>query len=342
MSTPSTLAGLNVIATQAANTVPIPLPGREYIFRDSSDLLLYTKLSTGQILPVGTPPALDVKVKVTTNDSTPNFLQPKLVAGSNMGIVLNNPGGNETLTLNSTGEANTSSNVGTGAGLANAKVGVNLPFKSLKAGTNITLTPSATEILIDAAGGGGRFALGAGANSAQQIGTSSLATGSGSLATGIDSRATRPSEYAQSDNHNVGVQSGVRQFTRTVYTAEASGLGSVTLTNSAGNAYVLQNLLTCAVAFKITIVGTRTGPGPDGSVGAYFYEGAIQRFAAVTSFVQVPVLTNQFRVGEAVNVPWPVALVANSATNALEVQCGAFINQTVYWVATLEATELNL
>ena len=53
------------------------------------------------------------------------------------------------------GEANTSSNAGTGDGLAMPKVGVDLPFKSLKAGTGVTLTPSATEILIDATGGGG-------------------------------------------------------------------------------------------------------------------------------------------------------------------------------------------
>jgi len=46
-----------------------------------------------------------------------------------------------------------SSNVGTGDGLALARVLDDLPFKSLKAGTNITLTPSATEILLEATGG---------------------------------------------------------------------------------------------------------------------------------------------------------------------------------------------
>ena len=53
------------------------------------------------------------------------------------------------------GESNTSSNSGAGAGLVLAKSGVDLPFRSIVAGTNITLTPSATELLIDAAGGGG-------------------------------------------------------------------------------------------------------------------------------------------------------------------------------------------
>lgn len=52
------------------------------------------------------------------------------------------------------GEINTASNLGAGAGVFAQKVGVDLQFKSLVAGTNITLTPSATEILIDASGGG--------------------------------------------------------------------------------------------------------------------------------------------------------------------------------------------
>ena len=51
------------------------------------------------------------------------------------------------------GEANTSSNVGAGEGLALPKVGVDLPFKSLTAGVNITLTATADEIEIAAAGG---------------------------------------------------------------------------------------------------------------------------------------------------------------------------------------------
>lgn len=46
-------------------------------------------------------------------------------------------------------------NLGTGDGVFSGAVGTNLQFKSLVAGTNITLTPSATEILIDATGGGG-------------------------------------------------------------------------------------------------------------------------------------------------------------------------------------------
>lgn len=52
-----------------------------------------------------------------------------------------------------TGEDNTASNLGGGAGIFNAKVGVDLQFKSLTAGSNITITPSGTEIEIQAAAG---------------------------------------------------------------------------------------------------------------------------------------------------------------------------------------------
>ena len=81
-----------------------------------------------------------------------------------MGIFDRNPEGGGLISAISTvaevvagggggGETNTASNLGGGSGIFNAKVGVDLQFKSLVAGTNITLTPSATEILIDAAGG---------------------------------------------------------------------------------------------------------------------------------------------------------------------------------------------
>lgn len=62
------------------------------------------------------------------------------------------------------GEVNTASNVGTGDGVFKQKTGVDLEFKSLSAGTNITLTSSADEIQIDAAGGGE-------SNTASNVGT---------------------------------------------------------------------------------------------------------------------------------------------------------------------------
>lgn len=62
------------------------------------------------------------------------------------------------------GEINTASNVGAGEEVFKQKAGVDLEFKTLVAGTNITLTPSANEILIDAAGGSGE------ANTASNLG----------------------------------------------------------------------------------------------------------------------------------------------------------------------------
>ena len=45
----------------------------------------------------------DDKVKVSANDTTPDFLDAKLVAGTNITLVENNDGGNETLTINASG-----------------------------------------------------------------------------------------------------------------------------------------------------------------------------------------------------------------------------------------------
>ena len=83
-------------------------------------------------------PSQPIQTTFGTNGADPSPFPPVTIAG----------GG---------GEANTASNLGAlgSDGLFAAKVGVDLQFKSLRAGANITLTPSPTEVLIDAAGGGG-------------------------------------------------------------------------------------------------------------------------------------------------------------------------------------------
>ena len=46
----------------------------------------------------------DVKVSVSSNDTTPNFLLSKLTAGTNISLAETNDGGNETITITNTGE----------------------------------------------------------------------------------------------------------------------------------------------------------------------------------------------------------------------------------------------
>jgi len=69
-----------------------------------------------------------------------------LTAGAN--ITLTPSATDITIDAAATGEANTTSNAGGTEGLALAKVGADLPLKGLSAGANITLTPSATDVLI--------------------------------------------------------------------------------------------------------------------------------------------------------------------------------------------------
>ena len=45
----------------------------------------------------------DVKVSVSSNDTTPGFLNGKLVAGTNVSLTEGNDGGNETLTIAASG-----------------------------------------------------------------------------------------------------------------------------------------------------------------------------------------------------------------------------------------------
>lgn len=102
----------------------------------------------------GGGPDSDENVKVSSNDTTPGFLNGKLIAGTNITLVENDDGADETLTINSplgSGEANTASNVGTaGVGVFKVKNGVDLEFKNINAGSNkITIIDDAGDNEID-------------------------------------------------------------------------------------------------------------------------------------------------------------------------------------------------
>jgi hypothetical protein len=46
----------------------------------------------------------DVKVSISSNDTTPNFLLSKLTAGTGISLAETNDGSNETITITNTGE----------------------------------------------------------------------------------------------------------------------------------------------------------------------------------------------------------------------------------------------
>ena len=80
----------------------IPQSGTNLQLGDSGDTVDIpagaTLDATGATI-TGFDAASDEKLKITTNDTTPNFLQAKIVAGTNITITLNNASGNETLTI---------------------------------------------------------------------------------------------------------------------------------------------------------------------------------------------------------------------------------------------------
>lgn len=66
---------------------------------DTIDIPAGATLDATGATVTGFDAASDEKIKITAQDTTPNFLQAKIVAGTNITITLNNAGGNETITF---------------------------------------------------------------------------------------------------------------------------------------------------------------------------------------------------------------------------------------------------
>jgi hypothetical protein len=71
------------------------LDSGDLFFNTTSSVLKVYNGSAWVIIQADT----DVKVSVSSNDTTPGFLNGKLVAGTNITLTENNDGGNETLTI---------------------------------------------------------------------------------------------------------------------------------------------------------------------------------------------------------------------------------------------------
>ena len=109
------LSGADTIGTVATNIVDVNTFANRYrigsslpstsldqgdLFFNTSDSTLYVWTgSTWAAIEVDT----DIKTSVSANDTTPGFLNGKLVAGTNISLTENNDGGDETLTIENTG-----------------------------------------------------------------------------------------------------------------------------------------------------------------------------------------------------------------------------------------------
>jgi len=66
---------------------------------DTIDIPAGATLDATGATVTGFDAASDEKIKISAQDTTPNFLQSKIVAGTNITITLNNAGGNESITF---------------------------------------------------------------------------------------------------------------------------------------------------------------------------------------------------------------------------------------------------
>lgn len=105
------LSGANNIGTVATNIADVntfavryrigatdpttSLDAGDLFFNTTSNQLKYYNGSSWEIVQADT----DIKAAVSANDTTPGFLNGKLVAGTNVTFTENNDGGNETLTI---------------------------------------------------------------------------------------------------------------------------------------------------------------------------------------------------------------------------------------------------
>ncbi len=60
-------------------------------------------LASGQIQELQSGDDIDPKVRVSSDDTSPGYLEDKIVAGTGVSITVNNPGAVETLTIAATG-----------------------------------------------------------------------------------------------------------------------------------------------------------------------------------------------------------------------------------------------
>ena len=100
-STSSTTAG-TVKVTSADTTNRFLGGGGGALQAGSGITLTVGSAGADETLTVASSVTLDGKAKVSTNDTTPNFLENKIVAGSNITVAVLNDGGNETVQITAT------------------------------------------------------------------------------------------------------------------------------------------------------------------------------------------------------------------------------------------------
>lgn len=136
-------AALGIKSLKAGSNVSITSNGDEVTISS-------TDTDTGEVNTLG---SVGTGTSIVAAKSGTQLRVKSIKAGSNISIVE----GTDDITINAAGgaagESNTLTKDGTGFSLVGAKVGSALGVKSLKAGTNITITETATELTIIAAGG---------------------------------------------------------------------------------------------------------------------------------------------------------------------------------------------